>query len=125
MLDTDLQDFLGGVVRSVWTLELLLLLRRRSPDGLTPEQLTRELRATPTLVLDCLRQLETAGVAASEAGAWRFAPSSPRLAELCGRLELAYLERPVAVVDAIMASPNARLKNFADAFRFKDKEKDE
>ncbi|HVY84750.1 MAG TPA: hypothetical protein VG943_06435 [Caulobacterales bacterium] len=124
MLDSELQAFVAGLIRSVWALEVLLLLRRRSPAALTPDELTRELRATPTLVTTCLQQLETAGLVAGENGAWTFSPSSPRLAELAGMLEQAYLERPVAVVDAIMSKPDSRLKTFADAFRFKDKNKE-
>ena len=125
MLSSELQAFIHSALRSVWALEVLLLLRRRSPESLTPDLLTRELRATLTLVATCLAQLETAGLVAHQNGAWRFAPASPRLAQLSGELEQAYLETPVAVVDVIVASPNTRLKNFADAFRFKDKDKDE
>ena len=63
-----------------------------------------------------------AGLIASEQGAYTFAPASPALQELCALLELEYRERPVTVVDAIVSTPNDRLKNFADAFRFKEKD---
>lgn len=86
------------------------------------EETARELRATNSLVSKVLPQLESAGLLASEEGRYRFAPASPALQELCGLLELEYRERPVAIVDAIVSTPNDRLKNFADAFRFKEKD---
>lgn len=121
VLSHELLGFIRSTLRSVWALELLLLLRRQAPRALGVEEIARELRGTETLVSKCLPQLEQAGLIASEAGAYRFAPASPALQELCGLLELEYRERPVAIVDAIVSGPNDRLKNFADAFRFKEK----
>ena len=106
----------------MWALELLLLLRRQAPRALGVEEMARELRGTATLVSKCLPQLEAAGLIASENGAYSFAPASPALQELCALLEIQYRERPVTVVDAIVSGPNARLKNFAEAFRFKEKD---
>ncbi len=84
--------------------------------------MARELRGTETLVSKCAPQLEAAGLIASEQGFYRFAPASPALQELCALLEIEYRERPVAVVDAIVSTPNDRLTSFADAFRFKEKD---
>jgi hypothetical protein len=61
-------------------------------------------------------------VASDDAGAWRFAPASPVLENIAAQLETAYAERPMAVISAILAAPNDRLRNFADAFRFPKKD---
>lgn len=122
VLSPDLLAFIRSSLRSVWALELLLLLRRQAPRALSVDAMARELRGTETLVSRFLPQLEAAGLIASEQGAYRFAPASPALQELCALLELEYRERPVAVVDAIVSTPNDHLRNFADAFRFKEKD---
>ena len=48
-----------------------------------------------------------------------YAPASDMLEDLSGRLEAAYRERPVAVVNAIVSSRGDALQSFANAFRFK------
>lgn len=122
MLPDDLLAFLRTSIRSVWALELLLLLCRQSGQGFTADELVRALRATPKLVDTCLEQLRTAGlVASNDAGGWRYTPASPLLSDLVEQLERAYGERPVAVISAIVGSPDDRLRNFADAFRFPKK----
>lgn len=122
MLDNDLLTFIRGSIRSVWALELLLFLRKQAPRAVGAEELVRELRATAGLVSTCVKQLEASGLVACEKGGCRYAPASPALEALSTALEQLYRERPVAVIDAIMSSPSDRLKNFADAFRFKEKD---
>jgi hypothetical protein len=123
VLQPTLLSFIRSSIRSVWALELLLLLRRQAPRAMTIEEMARELRGTETLVLKCLPHLEAAGLVASDAEGFRFAPASPALQELTALLEKDYRERPVAVIDAIVSAPSDRIKDFADAFRFKEKDK--
>ena len=120
MIDQDLLSFIHSSVRSVWALEVLLLLRRERERGWTAETLARELRANERLVTEVLAGFETAGLVACEAGGCAYAPAAPVLDQLCARLEAAYRERPVAVVKAIMAAPKDKLQIFADAFRFRN-----
>lgn len=122
MLDDDLLSFVRASIRSTWALELLLLLRRQR-RALADDELVRSLRASRSLVSMCLSQLQAAGlVVRDEAGLWRYAPATPTLSALSDRLEQAYGERPVTVINAIAASPDDRLRNFADAFRFPKKD---
>lgn len=126
MISDDLLSFIRASIRSTWALELLLLMRKRAPQASAPEELALTLRATPTLVGTCLDQLQRAGlVVREESGAWRYAPAAPAFDQLVGELEAAYAEKPVTVVNAIMAAaPTDRLKSFADAFRFPQKKDD-
>lgn len=122
MLDDDLLSFVRASIKSTWALELLLLLRKQAPAGSAQETLVRTLRATPSLVSSCLDQLQTAGlVAADENGSWRYQPAAPTLDDLAHKLEQAYSERPVAIINAIVSLPDDRLKSFADAFKFPKK----
>ncbi|MBW3558970.1 MAG: hypothetical protein KY446_09775 [Proteobacteria bacterium] len=118
MLDEDLLSFIQGSIRSVWALELLLLLRREPDRTWTAEDAARELRANARLVSDQFAGLQTAGLIACEAGC-RYAPAGPMLDALCARLETAYRERSGQVIKAIMAGPNDKLQIFADAFRLR------
>lgn len=124
MIGSDLTAFIRGSVRSVWALELLLFLRQRPSQQWSEEALVRELRASSTLVKQGLATFEAVGLLSrNDDGRWAYAPASPVLDELCQSLERAYRERPVAVVNAIAASPDEKLQTFSDAFRFKGKPK--
>ena len=118
MLDPDLLHFVRTAVRSIWALEVLLLLRRKAPVALTADEIVLALRASPTLVGRILDQLVDQGLVQRHAsGAFRFECASPDLAKLCEALDLAAQDRPIALRDAIASSPNEKLRNFSDAFR--------
>ncbi len=118
MLDEDILTFIQGSIRSVWALEVLLLLRRDRDRTWSDAAVARELRANEKLVSDQLASLQTAGLVACDDGC-RYAPAAPLLDGLCARLEAAYRERPGQVIKAIMAGPNDKLQIFADAFQFR------
>lgn len=120
MVDEDLLAFVRSTVRTVWSLELLILLRRDRSRSWTEAELVRELRASTTSIAQALAAFETAGLITRSAdGLLSYAPASAALDLICERLEKIYQERPLAVVNAIMAAPDERLRSFADAFRIK------
>ena len=117
--DQDLFGFIREQLRSVWALELLLLMRRRADRSWTPQELVGELRASPALVVDNLAAFERGGlVRADEEGRYVFAPAAPLLVSLCDELDAAYRERPVTVINAIVSPPD-KLQTLADAFRIR------
>lgn len=117
--DAELAAFLREHVRSVWGVEQLLLMKRDPARCWPPAELVAELRASTGLVSDNLARFERAGlVAPDDAGCYRYRPAAPVLGDLCERLEKAYRERPVAIVNLI-AAPRDPLQSLADAFRFK------
>ena len=124
MLDLDLVAFIRNSVQSIWSLEVLLLLRRRAPQGLRQDEIVAALRSSPKLISRCLQQLADARLVHvdQETGAARFAPATPDLARLCDTLETASQDRPIAVRNAIILSPNDKLRNFSDAFRLKGRD---
>jgi hypothetical protein len=112
--------FLGLVrqhIRSVWSLELLLLLRSRPGEAWRPEELVRELRASAPLIAGCLAELQDSKLLAHEDSAWRFAPASPELERFCEKLAVAYQTRPVALISMISAP--SQVLDLANAFKFK------
>jgi hypothetical protein len=117
--EAELAQFVREHVRSVWAVELLLLLKRDPERRWPPEALTAELRASASLVVDNLQRFERSGLAMRDEDAgWRYAPASPVLAELADRLERAYRERPVSVINLIAAPPDP-IQGLADAFKFR------
>lgn len=121
--DQDLAAFVREHVRSVWALELLLVLKRDPERCWDAGALVRELRASMGLVNDNLQRFERGGLAVrDDDGCWRYAPASPTLRDLSDGLEAAYRERPVAVVNLI-AAPRDPLQSLADAFKFRGPEK--
>jgi hypothetical protein len=115
----DLHAFVREHLRSVWALELLLMLRRQPDRCWKPAELVAELRASGPLVGDNLAAFERSGLAVcDEAGCWRYAPAAPVLDELAARLERAYRERPVAIINLIAAPPDP-IQGLADAFKWR------
>ena len=112
--------FLGLVrqhIRSVWALELLLLLRSRPDRIWEADELVKELRASGPLVTDALTRLGASGLVAARDGGFQFSPATPKLAQFCDQLAEAYQTWPVTLINAI-ASPG-QVQGLADAFKFK------
>jgi hypothetical protein len=124
VLEPHLLAFIRSSIPSIWALELLLLLRRAAPGYLTRAELVQHLRATPTLIERLLQKLLVSGLVSSNGdGAYRFECKTSATENLCEALALAADERPIALRDAIIAAPNDKLRDLADAFRFKDPSK--
>lgn len=115
----ELAAFVREHVRTVWAVELLLLLKRDPDRRWAAADLVRELRASTPLVNDNLQRFERSGLAVRDEGdQWRYAPAMPMLDQLADRLEAAYRERPVAVINLIAAPPDP-VQGLADAFKFR------
>lgn len=122
MLDAELLGLIRNAIRSTWSLELLLRVRREPARSFIRDELVLELRSTPALIDRCLKDLSAARLVECDATSCRYAPATPALDGLCERLERAYAERPFAVINAIAQSPSDRRQSFADAFKFTKKD---
>ena len=117
--DDELPMFIRQRFPSVWALEIVLFLRTRAERGWQVDDLVKEMRASRALVAVNLENFVSAGLVLREGeDRFRFAPANPCLAELCRRAAEAYRDRPVTVINLI-AAPEERLQQLADAFRFK------
>lgn len=113
--------FVRGAISSVWELELLLLLYRTPDRKWTPDELVHQLRASHTVVSSALRGLRLAElVAEPERGRFRYNAGVPARDEIVRTLDTAFRTNPISVIKMIAGAPDANLKIFSDAFRFKD-----
>jgi len=114
-------DFAASSFNSVWSLELLLVLKRDPDHSWGADELIRELRSSQVVVAGALANLLGAGlVVESEEKRYRYQTSPARIEELVEALKVVYDTKPTAVVRAIVAAPNRKLKLLSDAFRFKE-----
>ena len=114
-------SFLQTRIRSVWALELLVLLAREPTRMWQSDELVREMHSSTVVVDQALNNLQTVGlVERTTEGGCRFAPVSAELKELAGKIEEVYAAKPTAIIKAILTAPDDKLRTFADAFKFRE-----
>ena len=116
-LSPNVTRFIQSSFRSVWSLELLLLLKRdRKPW--TQNAIVEALRASQLVVSQALESLVAAGlVTVGDDAQARFAPVSDDVAMRIDETEALYAKRPDAVRRLIVAASQPGLAAFADAFK--------
>ncbi len=123
MFSAEVRAFIVNVVRSLWALELLLLLHRHPSRLWSIEALTAELRASTSVVTDLLAAFDRAGLVGREAdGAIAYRPATEDLSAIVDAIAAAYATTPIAVSREIFAASDDRIRSFADAFRVKKKD---
>jgi hypothetical protein len=117
--DAQLLALIRTAIRSVWALELLLLMKSQPDRVWAKTALVHELRASATLVQDNLVLLAAAGLIREEPEGFIYGPANAALEQSAHDLEAAYRQRPVAVVNLIVGVSADNVQGFADAFRFR------
>lgn len=125
ILDADVQAFLRDRIESYEQLEILVLLRARRGEALTPSAVALELHISESDAELALRALCRQGLLnvmlSPDLLLFRYQPQNPELAALGDRLTSAYAERRLEVVRLMTANSIERLraralKTFANAF---------
>jgi hypothetical protein len=117
--DEQVADFIRSSFRSVWSLELLLLLKRDARPWPRAE-IVAALRASELIVVQGLDALTAAGLTmVDEAGNAAYRPASPAAAKLVEKAESLYSRSPDAVRRLIVGAFANPLTAFADAFRLR------
>lgn len=120
MTDQEVTSFIRTTFRSVWSLELLLLLKLHKDRGWSGAQMVDALRGSELIVSQSVESLLAAGLIVVEPdGAVRYGPATASLAALVGGAETLYGRSPDAVRRAIIAGSSAGLSAFADSFRLR------
>ncbi|HET8534535.1 MAG TPA: hypothetical protein VFL74_03195 [Sphingomicrobium sp.] len=114
----DLFRFIGSSFRSVWALELLLLLKRDNRPWSRDELITA-LRASELVVNKTLDELLAAGVISIEGDQAVYQPASADMRKAIDAVEKLYSARPDAVRRAIVSTASSGATAFADAFRLR------
>ena len=118
--DQDVVRFIRSSFRSVWTIELLLHLKRSPERDGSKADLVHALRASELVVSNGLNSLLAAGlVIQNEDDFTRYAPATPELEQMAGATEALYAMKPDAVRRMIVASAADGVTAFADAFRLR------
>lgn len=118
--ERDVSSFIGSSFRSVWTIELLLHLKRYQGRSWSKADLVETLRASELVVSNALNALFAAGlVVEDEDGSIRYAPASPEIEDMADATEALYAKKPDAVRRMIVAAASDGVTAFADAFRLR------
>lgn len=114
----ELFRFIGSSFRSVWALELLLLLKcdRRAWSR---DELITGLRASELVVNKALEELLAAGLITIDGEKAAYWPVSTDMRNAIDQVEKLYAARPDAVRRAIVSSASSGATAFADAFRLR------
>jgi hypothetical protein len=120
MSNAEVTNFIRTNFRSVWSLELLLFLRRNKERAWTRAEMVTGLRASDSIVHQSVDQLAAAGlVATEEDGSARYSPAAADLDRQVADVEAYYAKSPDAVRRMIVMSAQGGLAAFADAFRLR------
>lgn len=119
MIPEHLAAFLRTTVKSVWALDLLVLVKSAPNQRWTVTTLNDRLRASTSLVEEILATFTRQGLVVLDAeGTYRYHASGETDA-LASELTRLYAERPLAVIKEIVSAPNEKIHSFVDAFRLK------
>ena len=114
----DLARFIASSFRSVWALELLLILKRDRRLW-SHEDLVSTMRASELVVSKALDWLVSAGLASVDGEGAVYMPINDEVAACVDELEKLYAVRPDAVRRMIVASSATGATAFADAFKLR------
>jgi hypothetical protein len=121
MTEEETLRFVSATVKSIWALELLLMMRRQRPRAWRTDELVAELRASTVVVREALSGLGASGlVATDDVGHFCYRPISDQLDAIVESTQGLYSSKPLAIINAIAAAPNEKLRIFAEAFRLKE-----
>lgn len=119
MTDEDsLARFIKSAFRSIWSLELLLLVRGRADHWWSHDELIAALRASEQVLAGGIADLVSAGLVRSEGERLQYSPGSPGLEATVQEVARLYASRPNKVRRLIVAGED-QLTRFADAFRLR------
>ena len=116
--DDEVLSFIGSSFRSVWALELILLLKseRRSWSR---SEMVGTLRASELVVNGALDALLAAGLASVDEDGAAYAPASEEVERCMESVAQLYAARPNAVRRTIVAASSSSATAFADAFKLR------
>jgi hypothetical protein len=122
----EMRQFLDGTIESIDQLEILRLAGEDPSREWTAAALAAEVQADPATTATDVAALRSRGLLAAETRGpdvvCRYAPATPVLGDLAGRLLALYRERPVSMIKLVAARARDPLRNFADAFRLRKEE---
>ena len=116
----QISGFIRSSFPSVWSLELLLLLKR-SPRQWPRDEIVASLRASELVAVQSLASLTAAGLVSIDSdGSATYSPASADLRDMVDEAEALYGRTPDAVRRLIVGGRSGgSIAAFADAFRLR------
>ena len=127
-ISPQVRAFIADYVESAVQLEVLLLLAGRRDRGWSAADVAQELRIETGWVDEQFHVMSAKGLLGSDPAdpsRCRFAPKSPDLDRAVTELAKAYADRRVTVIGLIFSKPLDKIRDFADAFRFRKDDSDD
>jgi hypothetical protein len=122
MASDDTERLIRTAFGSIWSLELLLVVRQRPDHAWSRPELIDALRASEQVVVRSTSDLIAVGLVTVEGGMVRYAPNDDALHRTVGDVAALYASRPAAVRRLIIGGGIDPVTRFADAFRFRKEE---
>lgn len=120
--DAEITEFIRSTFRSVWALELVLLMAGDAHRSWSRDELVAALRASDLIVARSVEELTAAGVILVDGeGQSCFRPASNQLRDLVSASQALYARSPDKVRRIIVSAASGGLTAFADAFRIRKK----
>ena len=116
--DRELLSFISSSFRSVWALELVLLLKAEN-RAWTRGELVEALRASDLVVGNALEALVAGGMVSIDEHAASYMPVNDQIADCVGELEKLYRSKPNAVRRVIISASASSASAFANAFKLR------
>lgn len=114
----EILRFIASSFRSVWSLELLLVLRSEQRSW-SHQELVTTMRASQLVVTRALAALEAAGLVSNDGDKAEYMPVSGDVATLVNDAAALYSKKPDAVRRAIVSASAGDATAFAEAFRLR------
>ena len=120
-LDGEVEAFISSCINSVEQLEILLMLRAKT--GIDSDWITNELRTSATSIEKRLNDLMRINLIVSRltdgVRLFYFEPPQNYVSTI-DHLAALYISHRVTIINAIFSKPPNALKDFSEAFRFKE-----
>jgi hypothetical protein len=117
--NANLLAFIQGSFRSIWSMELLLLLKSDPERFWSRDDLVAALRGSHVVVAQSIDSLFAAGLVSMEDNGVRYAPASADIESLANEAEHYYAKKPDAVRRMIVTASHGQLRAFSDAFKLR------
>lgn len=118
-ISQDLKTFVKEHIHSVFSLEVLLLLRRERSRSFTASEVANELGIEDD-VAQQLSELTSANLirtASGDVAKYRYAPGDKELESLVDQLAVAYAKQRVPILSLILTEHADRIRGFVEAYR--------
>lgn len=116
--EDEILAFIGSSFRSVWALELILLLKSERRTW-SRSEMVKTLRASELVVNGALDGLVAGGLASADENGAAYAPVSKDVERCMESVARLYAARPNAVRRTIVAAASRSATAFADAFKLR------